>query len=57
MEVQKPWIPDYLPLFYFIILFSREGYFFFQRVFIAVHQIFISFFSLGKLKQGWDKAA
>ena len=35
-----------LPLFYFIILFSREGYLFFQRVFIVVHQIFISFFFL-----------
>jgi len=33
---------------------ERERHTFFQRVFIAVHQIFIF---LAKLKQGWDKTA
>ena len=42
-----------LPLFYFII-FSRERYSFFQRVFIIVHQILIF---LAKLKQDWVKTA
>jgi len=48
------------PRLFAIILFhhffeKRDRYFFFQRVFIVVHQIFM--FSLIKLKQGLDKTA
>jgi len=41
---------------YFIssFFFKREIYFFYQTVFLAVHQIFMF---LEKLKQGWDKTA
>ena len=41
---------------YFIssFFFKREIYFFYQTVFLAVHQIFMF---LEKLKQGWDKNA
>ena len=34
--------------------FRREIYFFYQTVFLAVHQIFMF---LEKHKQGWDKTA
>ena len=44
LKVQKTWIPECLPLFYFIINFFSQERYFFQRVFIFFLLLFSTFF-------------
>ena len=53
LEVQKPWIPHCLPLFYFIIFFKREIYFFSKGIYCCSP----NFYLFRKLKQDQDKTA
>ena len=47
-KVQKTWIPECLPLFYFIINFFSQERYFFQRVFIFFLLLFTTFLSFSK---------
>jgi hypothetical protein len=49
-KVKKTWIPEHLPLFYFIIFFEKK-YFFKGYLFCCSPH----FYLLAKLKQGWDR--
>ena len=55
LKVQKGWIPECLPSFYFIIIFFLKRDIFSKGYLFSFYCCSPHFYLLAKLKQGWDR--